>query len=218
MFIIETIYKISKGILASIGMCFLTTIYMCLFTNTPTELFKQITVKPDIKKADVIIVLGAGVTENGWPGANSLARSSKGVILYKKNYAPKIIFSGGWDHNGYIASAKAMKSFAIDLGVRPEDIIIEDQSRDTYQNALNSSKIMQYYGFRNAILVTSDSHMRRSMAVFNKLRVPVCPAPVEEELIKPELNWKSKIHNFSILYQVLYESTGILKYRSKGYI
>lgn len=216
MFILGYIWGILKKILESIGLSVVVLIIVCIFTNIPNDLFKNLIVESKIEKADTIIVLGAGVTESGWPDRFSLERAVKGIVLYKKGYAPKIIFSGGWDHDGYIASADAMAMAAKDLGVLESAIIIEDKSKNTYENALNSIEIMKKNNMKNAILVTSESHMKRSLMIFNKLKVPVYPVFAEEELIKPEMSWKEKIHNFSILYQILYESLAMIKYKIKG--
>src|SRR4051794_31314946 len=52
------------------------------------------------KKADAIVVLGARVLPGGIPSGALRARVEKAVELYKKGYAPKLIFSGGVGHNG----------------------------------------------------------------------------------------------------------------------
>ncbi|MEW5820118.1 MAG: YdcF family protein [Cyanobacteriota bacterium] len=215
---LEMIINIIKNILASIGISFILLIYVCLGTNIPTDLFNMLKVEPKIEKADAIVVLGAGTTLGGKPSRFSLERAVEGVILYKEGYAPYIIFSGGWDHDGYISSAEAMANMAKDLGVPESNIIIENLSHDTYQNSLNTLKIMQDAQMKTALLVTSDSHMKRSALLFQKQGIAVYPVPVEEALVKPELSWRSKIHNFSILYQVLYEASAAMKYKNKGWI
>lgn len=218
MFVLKWIWNISQWILASLGTCLIMIIFVCLFSDIPNDLFSKLAVEQKIQKADAIVVLGAGVTESGWPGKFSLERTVKGVILYKQGYANTIIFSGGWDHDGYISSAKAMLQVAEDLGVPKQAILYEDKSHDTYENALFTSEILKEHKLNSVILVTSASHMRRSALVFNKLGISVYPAPAEEKLCKPELSWRSKIHNFSIMYQVLYETLGGLKYKANGWI
>ena len=178
----------------------------------------MLNVEQNLKQSDAIVVLGAGVTENGWPGKFSLERTVKGVILYKQGYAHKLVFSGGWDHDGYISSAKAMLQVAEDLGVPKQNILFEDKSHDTHENALFTAELLKEHQLKSIILVTSASHMKRSALVFNKLGMPVYPAPVEEELCKPELSWRSKIHNFSIMYQVLYETMAGLKYKANNWV
>jgi uncharacterized SAM-binding protein YcdF (DUF218 family) len=219
LFLIRFAYNATKSLLSSIAVLMLMTVYLCLYTTFPAELFQKLKVAPVLHKADVIVVLGAGVNKTGWPNRFSMERTVKAVILYKKGYANKIIFSGGWAHDGYPAAAVAMGNIAKDLGVKPFDIIIEDKSKDTYQNAQLTAEILKARNYKSMILVTSDSHMRRSMAVFQKLKMPVYPVPVEDEVVTDvKASVKSKIHNISILYQVLYEAAGILKYKQNGWI
>jgi uncharacterized SAM-binding protein YcdF (DUF218 family) len=218
IFIIKPIFSIIRNILASLGVAFISLICVCLFTSVPNDLFTLLKVEPKLENADAIVVLGAGVTEGGKPSRFSLERTVDGVILFKQNYAPYMIFSGGWDHDGYISSAEAMADTAIKLGVPESRILVEDKSHDTHENAINTAAIMKANGLQSAILVTSDSHMKRSAILFSKQNLLIYPAPVEEFLPKSELSWRSKMHNFNVLYQVLYEASAAVKYKSNGWI
>ena len=60
--------------------------------------------------------------------------------------------------------------------------------------------------------------MARSVEIFKNLNIIVNPAPVEEKMVKPTLNYKSKIYNFYILFQCAYEALGFIKYKYKGWI
>lgn len=218
MTILKWVFRIIQGILASVGMSAIMIVYLCMFTTTPEELFQTLHVDTKIQKADAIVVLGSGVTRNGWPDRISLERTVQGVILFKQGYAPRMIFAGGWAHNGYEASAPVMAKIAQELGVPPHLIIIEDQSKDTYQNALFTQKVLKENGWQTMLLVTSESHMKRSALTFSKLGLTVFPVPVEAALPKQELRWTSKIQNFNIMFQVLYEAAAGLKYKTNGWI
>lgn len=218
MTILQWVWKILQGILASIGMSALMLVYICLFTSYPEQLFNTLKVETKLHQAEAIVVLGAGVTREGWPDRRSLERTVKAVILYKKGYAPVMIFAGGWEHHGYKASVPVMAKVAQDLGVPENAIIIEDKSHDTYQNALFTQAIMRDHDWNSLLLVTSESHMKRAALTFNKLGMAVYPVPVEESLPKQELSWRSKIQNFAVLYHVLYEAAGGVKYKMKGWV
>lgn len=191
---------------------------ICFYTNIPAELFGKLVVAPEIQKADAVVVLGAGVTQTGWPGRFSLERAVEGIILYKKGEASKIIFTGGWDHDGLISSAEAMAKIAKELGVAEEDIFVEKDSHNTYENALFTNKILLDNNLHSVLLVTSESHMKRSLAIFKKMGVNAYPAPVNEFIVNDKMDWKSKIHNFSLLYQFFYESFGVVKYKINGWV
>jgi uncharacterized SAM-binding protein YcdF (DUF218 family) len=103
-------------------------------------------------KSDVIIVLAG---DDG-------PRTAYGIALYQEGYADKLLFSG------CVASTAEMMNQADELGVPSGDIIVEDQSESTYDNAVNSRALLLEYGYKSAIVVTSDYHMKRSSLVFKK--------------------------------------------------
>lgn len=203
---------------SAVGFITVVVVLLTLFSSLPTRLFEKLTVEESLKKADAIVVLGAGVTLKETPDRNTLQRLVKGIILYKEGYAPTLILVGGWDHDGYIAAAKVMKKTAVKLGVDPKDIITESTSHNTYENAVNTKSILREHKYDDIILVTSASHMRRSLEVFEKQGIKTYPAPTEEKILTKELRATSKIHNFNLLFQVVYEKMAYLKYRLFGWV
>jgi uncharacterized SAM-binding protein YcdF (DUF218 family) len=133
---------------------------------------------------DAIVVLGGGVLEPGTlrPMADLSSYSKNRVIcavdLYEQGYAPKLVFSGG---NGRafkdaLKDAPEMKRWAERLGVPKDAIVIEDQSRTTYENATETKRLL---GPISIVLVTSASHLPRATALFNKQGFRVMPAPCD---------------------------------------
>ena len=70
-----------------------------------------------------------------------------------------------------------VKRFLVDLGVPSEEIIIEDKSRDTFENAKFTQEICVRLGFKNSILVTSAYHLKRAIMTFEKVGLEVLPFP-----------------------------------------
>ncbi len=71
--------------------------------------------------------------------------------------------------------------------MRKEDVIGEENSRDTFESALETRKILAQRGWKRYLLVTSAMHMPRSMLVFSEL-VPVpIAAPGDFSIGKFEL-------------------------------
>lgn len=83
--------------------------------------------------------------------------------LYNLGIAPKVIMSGGG------SAADKMAEKAIKKGVRERDIIVERNSKSTYDNAVNSREIVLRENFKSAIVISSPYHMRRSKMVFNRV-------------------------------------------------
>jgi len=131
-----------------------------------------------------IVVLGGGHTSDlkvpitSQLGEDSLVRLIEGIRLYRKFPAMKLILSGGSLFDP-IPEAKVMADLAKDLGVKEKDIILESESQDTRDEAHLIKTIVHNDQF---FLVTSASHMPRSMAMFKKLGMNPIPAPTGHEV------------------------------------
>ncbi len=138
---------------------------------------------PDNPHGDVIILLGGGVYANvpdlsgiGSPSDEMAGRIITAVRLQKRLNIP-VIVSGGAVFKGQKAEAPIIKRFLIDLGVPEGKIILEDKSRDTFENANDTKKICEKKGYSKPMLVTSGLHMKRSVLSFEKAGMKVTPIP-----------------------------------------
>lgn len=94
------------------------------------------------------------------------------ALLYKKGHIKKILVSGG--QNGVIkeddfSEAGFIKKNLIDLGIPSQDIITEETSRNTIENAAFCKSILKANGLDNnktIVLITSAFHMQRAKAIF----------------------------------------------------
>lgn len=108
-------------------------------------------------------------------GEDTLVRLMEGIRLYRELAGAKLIVSGGsWP--GERPQAELMAEAAQTLGVRPEDIVLESQSRDTEEEA---RRIKPVVGSETFVLVTSAPHMVRAMALFKKMGMNPIAAPTE---------------------------------------
>lgn len=93
-----------------------------------------------------------------------------GIQLYKMGVIGKIIVSGGNGqliNEGYL-EADWSKEFLIKCGIPSEDIIIENKSRNTWENAKYTSNILEEKRNANLLLITSAWHMKRAEYCFTK--------------------------------------------------
>jgi uncharacterized SAM-binding protein YcdF (DUF218 family) len=67
-----------------------------------------------------------------------------------------------------------MKRWAMRLGVPEDAISIEDQSRNTYENAVHTQRML---GNASVLLVSSADHMFRATALFKKVGMNPTPVP-----------------------------------------
>lgn len=140
-------------------------------------------IKP--QNADVMIVLGCQIWGEG-PSEMLLYRLQNALELYKNGIAKSIIVSGGQGPDEIITEAKAMKKWFVKKGV-PENVIFEeDKSTSTYENLKYSKVIMDRQGFRDAVVVTSDFHVFRSLWLSQRLGIEAKGSPsVTVDYLKP---------------------------------
>ncbi|MBW2649390.1 MAG: YdcF family protein [Deltaproteobacteria bacterium] len=87
----------------------------------------------------------------------------------------RLVFSGGAVFDP-VSEAEVMARAAEIMGVEGDRIILEEISRDTGDQARLVQKIV---GDERFILVTSASHMPRSMVLFRKSGMEPIPAPTD---------------------------------------
>ena len=103
-----------------------------------------------------------------------LVRLIEGIRLYKKCPGAKLILSGGKGRDMHISDAELMGDLAFDLGVPRDDIILEKDSMSTEDEAKLLKPVVRNEKF---LLVTSASHMPRSIGLFRKMGMNPIPAP-----------------------------------------
>lgn len=122
--------------------------------------------QPPKKKADVIIVLGTSPNPEKKPNPILKFRIDKGIELYKKGFAPKMIVTGTKVAGFY--ESEVMKKYCIEQGVPSEDVIEENMAKNTIENALFSTNIMKEKKFLSGIVVSSRTHLKRSKFLFSQ--------------------------------------------------
>lgn len=124
--------------------------------------------KKNLEKADLVIVLGAGL-RGTTPSLTLKHRLDTTVDYVKKtNYDGKIIVSGGQGPGEDITEAEAMKTYLINEGLDENRIIKEDRSTSTSENLIYSKEVIRNElnhgvsdGF-NTTIITTDFHAMRS--------------------------------------------------------
>ncbi|TGL07153.1 YdcF family protein [Leptospira bouyouniensis] len=180
-------------------------------------------------KADVAIVLGGMIQTISSVKArpeltDSADRITDAIRLYKAGKIKKILFTGG---SGLLLAdefreADLAKSLFIGLGVKEEDIILENNSRNTYENAVETKKIIEKHNFKSYILITSAFHMKRSAGCFQKQNLDVFPFPTDYRSIQMESGafelYLPSAGYLDLTTLSIKEWVGYFVYRSKSYL
>ena len=136
--------------------------------------------------------------------------------LYRIKAKP-IIVSGG--HVNPFTPEKDENKIACDFlilwGVPRSDVIGEAKSRDTFESALESQKILKQHDWKRYLLVTSAMHMPRSMLVFSALAPEPIAAPGDFSLGKFEIDPFAVFPNEFVaqkLFATIHEYLGLVNY------
>lgn len=117
----------------------------------------------DCERADAIVAVSGGDTT---------ARAQEAIRLYKAGWAPLLIFSGAAQDTSGPSNARAMKRLALAEQVPAQAIVIEEFSRNTEENAENTSRFIERRELERVILVTSAYHQRRASLEFGQKLSP----------------------------------------------
>jgi uncharacterized SAM-binding protein YcdF (DUF218 family) len=171
----------------------------------------------------LIVILGGGIisdTENNTISSlsdQSLARVYKGYLLYKDLEYPIVVTGGKLPGTNDIPEAFLMKETLIKMGVKPSDIYIEIEARNTKENAEFASIIKKELEADKVYLVTSAIHMTRSYNSFEEY-IPenLVAVPAYYFIPKTNLSWSDFIPNINNLRATalaFHEYLGLIYYK-----
>ena len=134
--------------------------------------------------AEAIVVLSGGVlAPNSFqpamaPSTATLRRCAEGARLYhRRGGCPLLICGGKVDPSRAGGSeAEAMRRTLLDMGVAGEDLIVDDRSTDTFENAVHARELLQPRGISHVVLVTDGTHLYRAVRIFRGQQLTVTPA------------------------------------------
>ncbi len=127
--------------------------------------------------ADVIIVLGSGLKNDLSPSPALTRRGIRAAELWKANYAPQIICSGGYATWSSRSEADGCAQVLRENGVPADAIVLEDASRSTEENARYTHEIMRARGWQTALVVSDGYHLLRATWIFSAEGISFSTAP-----------------------------------------
>jgi uncharacterized SAM-binding protein YcdF (DUF218 family) len=137
--------------------------------------------RPGRVNADAVVVPGGGSVDLGWmnaepvPNEETLSRLVVGVELAKRFKLPLVLCGGnGEPFATTVKDAGVMARAVSAMGMPPQQVIVENDSRNTLENSHAVRKLVK--GDR-IVLVTSAYHLPRAAAMFAKRGFTVIPAP-----------------------------------------
>ncbi len=174
-----------------------------------------------------IIVLGGAVDERiahdrGQVSLNEAAdRMTEAAALARLYPNALLVFSGGSGallHTS-IKEAQVARELWSELGVPENQMVFEDQSRNTFENALFTQKLAHPQKDERWLLITSAYHMPRAMGIFRSLGMNPVAYPVDYRTYGNAEDWRPPgdsslaIRNFETAAR---EWLGLVAYRLSG--
>ena len=134
-----------------------------------------------------IIVLGGAQDQAVTEARGTLAltgaaeRMVEGLALAYRYPEARLVFSGGSGRlfPGDASESTVNERFIELMRLDPARVVLEDRSRNTWENARFSRELIEPQAGETWLLVTSAAHMPRSMGIFRRIGWPVVPWPVD---------------------------------------
>lgn len=217
-------WKKILGVTATLVGLLFTNPYLYRAANlawqpTPVDL-------PAHKSYEAGILLGgmAGYDKNdrGYFGDNA-DRFIQTANLYHQGIIKKIIVTGGTGSLLQKEPAEAiyLRSQLRANGIKEQDIIVEDRSRNTYENAIYTKPITDSMHLSPPfVLITSAQHMKRSILVFNRSGFRCIAYPCDYKSIPQDWTIENslvpKIRLLNDWSSLIKEMVGLCVYRLTG--
>ena len=206
-------------IIVSSGILILTVISYNAFSNMllrPLESkYPPVIDVSGLTSIKWIVVLGGGTSSDpklpvtDHLSSASLVRLVEGIRIHKKLSKSKLVLSGGGAFNS-VPEGKVMAEVAMELGLDDKELVLELKSNDSKDQA---KFIYNIVGKDKFILVTTASHMPRSVALFKTNGMRPIPSPIghrvkEIQRLSPAIFFP-RAEGIDKMEQVFYEYLGI---------
>jgi uncharacterized SAM-binding protein YcdF (DUF218 family) len=135
------------------------------------------------KDVEALVVLSSSVRPPDGPQIHAVMDTQtmdcllRAAELYREGEPCPIIVSGGKPDPRQPGPAYAvpMCDYLVRLGIPATDILLEDQSRTTHENAVGSCRLLKERHLHKIVLLADAAHVVRATACFRKQGVEVVP-------------------------------------------
>jgi len=119
-------------------------------------------------QADIAVVLGNKVNEDGTLSDRLEKRMECGLDLYRSGRVKKILVSGGLGKEGFFEGDK-MKEYLIKNKVPDSVVTVDNYGNNTLATVKNTLKLQDSLEFKSIIVVSQYFHLTRTKMLFRKL-------------------------------------------------
>lgn len=148
-------------------------------------------------------------------------RALEAIRIYRLLEDPLVVVSGGDDQPdpSWGLEASALRHQIFKAGIPDDHIVLDSQSLNTREHAVNIMQILQARGIHSFVLVTSPSHMRRAMLAFHAEGANPIPSPCQGSLDRHQ-GWSAIAPTQTAIeftVSTMHEYVGLLYYSLRRY-
>lgn len=152
--------------LAVLGVVTLAGVNLYVKGSVSKKLYTQNQIE-ELPKVDCIMILGAGLKEDGTPSFMLKDRLNIGITLYQQGISNRLLMTGDHGRKDY-NEVRAMKDYAIKAGVPADDIFMDHAGFSTYESAYRAKKVFQV---SSAVIITQRYHLYRALYNAQKMGI-----------------------------------------------
>jgi uncharacterized SAM-binding protein YcdF (DUF218 family) len=193
-----------------------------------------------IPKADAVLVLGGGLRpalppRQGVEVNEAGDRLLRAVALMREDKAPWLLVTGGkvsfMANDPASGEARLAKALATSLGVAADRIVTSEEGRNTAEETTALVRVARQRGWTSLLLVTSATHLPRSLATLRRVAPEFRIIPVACDFQLPDrrsfgtptlagsvMGLLPSAEALVLTTTAMREHLGLLAYRWKGWI
>ena len=204
------------GALTAVCLLLVVVAYTPIIVGPTRNLIRN---DPLPAKADAVMVLSAGVNDDGTISLRAMDNLLKGIELVNRGVAPILVVSREvYIINGKLVSSRQdqERTVALALGGLSK-LVVAGVTHSTHDEAMRARDLFRARNWKRIVLVTSPMHTRRACATFEKagLVVSCTPSSTRALAVRTMAPGDDRVGAFQAW---LYELAGTLRYRQLGWL
>jgi uncharacterized SAM-binding protein YcdF (DUF218 family) len=140
----------------------------------------------EVRPADVILVLGAA-EYRGKPSPVLEARLNHALFLYRQQWAPRILTTGGSGGDPTFTEGEVGRAYLSSHGIPSEAILTETQGSSTLESTVAAAEIMRRLDLKSCIVVSDGYHIYRVKKMLESRGMDVFGSPRPSQ---PRDSWR----------------------------
>jgi uncharacterized SAM-binding protein YcdF (DUF218 family) len=166
-------------VLRAIGLATVLLFVAAAFTPVTSALTRRLAVPSRPGHAQAIVVLGAGVSDDGLLNGSSIRRVLTGMLLHRRGLAPLLVLLGP-AYRGTRPEAAIRAELAGELGIARDAILTVEDAWNTREEARRVRAALAPRGITRILLVTDSQHLVRAVPLFERQGFEVSPVGADE--------------------------------------